>query len=168
MPIKEINIEHSTFDAYVIFRDVMSSEGHKIFDSSSAFVAVRSPTVQPLSFLDSLNGYQHHGIITQYFRAAFPNARWRNLYALIAAIVEVSRAALSLPRDLAVVSRLVQHASGHPGTPVGLNLQFSSLAAAGNISSLTQGSNEINGGRADFMISSVFFPPLPIPFRYRG
>lgn len=73
----------------------------------------------------------------QHFRAAFLStsvvATRRNLYALIAAIVgvEVSRGLSSLPRDLAVVSRLVQHASGHPGTPVGLNLQFSSLAAAG-------------------------------------
>lgn len=43
----------------------------------------------------------------------------------------LARGSLSHSRDLAVVSRIVQHASGHPGTPVGLNLRFSSLAAAG-------------------------------------
>lgn len=79
-----------------------------------------------------------------------------------------SRAAFNLPRDLAVVSRLVQHASGHPGTR---RVEFTVLQSydRGNISSLAQGSNEINGGRADFMIAGTSLSPrgLLIPFRYR-
>lgn len=72
-----------------------------------------------------------------------------------------SRAAFNLPRDLAVVSRLVQHASGHPGTR---RVEFTVLQSydRGNISSVAQGSNEINSGRADFMIAGTSLPARPL------
>lgn len=169
---REINIEHSTFDAYVIFRDVMyprhCSGGHKICLTPRPLLSRFAPLPSD-RYLSSILSMVINRDYTQHFRAAFLNARWLNLYALIAAIVgaEVSRGSQPSSR---LSGCLPPRAAREWSSRNTRRAEFTVLQCCGreNISSLIQGSNEINGGRADFMISPVFFPPLLIPFRYRG